>query len=198
MKNSIKIVLVGLAIVMSFAAVQAFGDQEFKKGPGGPNVVLELDIAEGCVISSNDDWIGGITLCNDSEQDCVEAGDDDCNACEPEDKTTILGTGPAFYWSDCVTLETDAEGGPFFVQETKKYVEIQGEGFDIDPPAPCDYVRIGYYPSRDGEYFIALWVVVKTNDGVSAVLLRNQDTLEVLWKAIGKNKKGKKKPNSED
>ena len=202
MKNAIKIVPVGLAIVMSFAAVQASGDMEAKKGPKSPNVELTLEVVPGCVLSLHDDSKDGITLCsdieisNDGPIDCPEDGDDDCNACGDGNVTTILGIGPAFYWENAVTLEMDGSCLPEFDND-QKYTVIE-ETAKIPQPAPGDHVTIGYYPSPDGEDLIALWVVVKTDDGATAVLLRDQETLDVLWKGIGKNKKGKKKTTSEE
>ena len=203
MKNSIRIVLVGLATIMIFAAVQAFGGMEVKKGPGGPNVdTLELEVVSGCVLSLHDDRKDGITICSDivnlnEAPICPEVGNDDCNECVDGNVTTILGIGPAFYWENAVTLEIDDSNCLPITDENEQYTVMEATSA-IPQPRPGDNVAIGYYPCLEGEDLIALWVVVKTNGGVSAVLLRNQETLEVLWKAIGKNKKGKKKPNSED
>ncbi len=198
MKNSIRIVLVGLATIMIFAAVQAFG-KEFKKGPN----VDTLEVVSGCVLSLHDDRKDGITICSDIETlndgpiDCPGDGNDDCNECVDGNVTTILGIGPAFYWENAVTLEIDDSNCLPITDESEQYTVMEATSA-IPQPRPGDNVAIGYYPCLEGEDLIALWVVVKTNGGVSAVLLRNQETLEVLWKAIGKNKKGKKKPNSED
>lgn len=202
MKNSIEIVLVGLAIVMSFAAVQAFGDIKVKKSLGGPNVDT-LEVVSGCVISLHDDRKDGITLCSDIEMlnggpiDCPEDGEDDCNGCGEANVTTILGIGPAFYWENAVTLEIDKKTCLPETDDHQKYTVME-ETSTIPQPAPGDDVTIGYYPSLDGEDLIALWVVVKTNDGASAVLLRDPENLDVLWKGIGKSKKGKKEKNGED
>jgi hypothetical protein len=193
MKNSIRIVLVGLATVMIFAAVQAFG-KEFKKGPN----VDTLEVVSGCVLSLHDGGKDDITLCRSDEPiGCFEDGNGDCNECEHEDVTTILGIGPAYYWENADTLEIDDSTCLPITDESEQYTVMEATSA-IPQPGPGDNVTIGYYPCPDGEDLIALWVVVKTNDGVSAVLLRNQDTLEVLWKGKNKDKKEKKKTNSDE
>ena len=79
MKNSIRVVPVVLAIVISFAAVQAFGDREVKKGPKGPTVELTLEVVSGCVLSLHDDRKDGITLCSDNEGGpCSDDSDNEC------------------------------------------------------------------------------------------------------------------------
>lgn len=197
MKNFIKIVPVGLAIVMSLAAVQAFGGMEVKHGPGGPNVELQLEIVSGFVLSLHDDRKDGITLCNDETVDCPGEGADDCNACVGGNVTTILGIGPAFYWENAVTLEINKDTCLPELDDSGKYTVVEATS-TIPQPAPCEDVKIGYYPGLDKEELIALWVVVKTKDGATAVLLRDQETLSVLWKGIGKNRKGRKENNSGD
>jgi hypothetical protein len=192
MKNSIRIVSVVLAIVMSFAAVQAFGGMEIKKGAEGPDVELLLDVVSGCVLSLHDDSKDGITLCRDNGvEGCTESDDNVANACDRsncsvEDVITILGIGPAFYWENALTLQIDEYTCLPEAAVDGKVVET-GETSTIPQPGPGEYVKIGYYPSQDGEDLIALWVIVGPKDKASAVLLRDQETLDVLWKSVGNN-----------
>jgi hypothetical protein len=192
MKNSIKIVPVALAIVMSFAAVQAFEDTEVKKSSTGPNVdenVGELRVS-GCVLSLHADGQDGITLCpDDGVEGCPENVDNAC-ICSDENQITIQGIGPAFYWETAVTLQID-ENDCLPASVDGKYVETGTS--TVPQPGPGENVKIGYYPSQDGEYLIALWVVVNNNNiteggataTATAVLLRDKATLDVLWKSVG-------------
>lgn len=204
MKNSIKIVSVALAIVMSFAAVQAFEDTEVKKSSAGPNVdENEDEVVTGCVLSLHAEGQDGITLCRDDGVEGCPVNDDNvANACDPddcsvEDVITIQGIGPAFYWENAATLEI-GDGCLPVTGDDEKYVET-GETSTIPQPGPGENVKIGYYPSQDGEYLIALWVVVNNNNTeggatATAVLLRDQATLDVLWKSVG----NKTRTNSEE
>lgn len=194
MKNSIKIVSVALAIVMSFAAVQAFEDTEVKKSSAGPNVdENEDEVVTGCVLSLHAEGQDGITLCRDDGVEGCPVNDDNvANACDPddcsvEDVITIQGIGPAFYWETAVILQID-DNDCLPKSVDGKYVETGTS--TIPQPGPGENVKIGYYPSQDGEYLIALWVVVNNNNTeggatATAVLLRDQATLDVLWKSVG-------------
>jgi hypothetical protein len=199
MKNSIKIVSVAMAIVMSFAAVQAFEDTEGQKSSAGPNVdenVGKLRVS-GCVLSLHADGQDGITLCpDDGVEGCPVNDDNVANACDHndgcvEDVITIQGIGPAFYWETAVTLQIDDNDCLPVIDHDGKYIE-NPETSTITQPGPGENVKIGYYPSQDGEYLIALWVVVDNNtEGgatATAVLLRDQVTLDVLWNNTAGNK----------
>ena len=154
MKNSIKIVSVVLAIVMSFAAVQAFGGMEVKKDPEGPNVELILDVVSGCVLSLHDGGHDGITLCRDNGVEGCPVNVDNACICSDENEITIQGIGPAFYWETAITLQIDGGCLPV-TDEAGKYIE-NPETSTIPQPGPGENVKIVYYPSQDGEYLIAL------------------------------------------
>jgi hypothetical protein len=172
MKLFTKKLLIVSAIVMSLAAMPAFGgDENHHRGPQIDTSVI--NIVSGCVISIHDGTVDGITLCvNDACPDL----------CPNDQKITILGIGPPFYWYNpyTATIEENDEG---ILIITNIY---EPNDIAVPVPVPGDFVTIGTYPNPDGD-LIALWAQTSALDEDIVVLLRNLTTLECLWKGMGNN-----------
>lgn len=195
MKHSNKGLLVlVLAIVVSFAAAQAFGDGP--KGPKGPKFEPEFRIVEGCVLRIHDDAVVGITLC--LHPDIVD-DTDDCSKCDVEDEDTtletILGIGPPHYWDHPCIANIDENGDIIIDNETGSFCITDGP--DVAVPEIGDFVTIKVYDvlcsdDQEDALPIAFWAQTEELAADEVVLLRDPDTLKSLWKGLG-NKKEKKK-----
>lgn len=160
MKHFTMKLLVVSAIVMSLAAIPAFGgDENHHRGPQIDTSTIT--IKSGCIISIYD-YLDGILLCLDSN--CPEG--------ECSETIRIYGTGPKFYWNEPCIVEIPEDG----VITDFECLTFDPE-IEVSVPSKDEFVTIGYFTNCYDEP-VALWVqtsALQEQEGNLGVLLRDEN-----------------------